>query len=436
MESRIPRWNLPIYRQPNTRSPIRGRVLGGEAFYVLERVQGSGCDDGEGWGLVAGDGYVCLDKTEATDDTPIAQPRLVTFDHPEPDEYWEYVNTGDYEREPLAESDSLVPFIYAKRWRGWSGPTWSSLDAWNSGNNNSYKLGIDRKYHFVNAVETSGGTVLERKNGQVVPADEIFIYPVTRFHGRDLVQEPLAEGLIPAWIFNYEGGAIYASPEVADEPALTLDFHMALAVKDEPVDKAGHWWEIPDALGPGKSGYAHDQVTIRHWVARPPPEDIEADEVWLDVDRGQQVLALRKGKELLFVTLVSTGRGIQWRTPSGIFRIMNKSIYGDMASLPDAEEPYHVEKVPWVAYFWPRYAIHGAFWHWGFGHTASHGCINLSPRDARYIFDRLYPYLPNGWHTVYEAPSDPGMVLRVRLGADEKMRDLRRSMVDDRSASR
>jgi lipoprotein-anchoring transpeptidase ErfK/SrfK len=360
----------------------------------------------------------------------------VTFDHPEPEEYLDYVETGDYPRESLAEADALVPFVYAKRWRGWTGSTWPSLSAWNSGDRFSNELSAERKYHFVSAIETTRGTVLERSNGEVVPADKIFIYPVSRFHGRDLEEDPLEEGLLSAWVFGYEGGPVYASPEEAEEPVLILDYHRPLAVKAEAADATGHWWEIPDALGEGVPGFAHDEVAIRHWVPRPAPEQVEEGELWIDVDRGQQVLALRRGEDLVFVTMVSTGEGKYWRTRSGLYRAKDKSIYGDMVSRPDAKEPYHVEKVPWVMHFYPRYAIHGVFWHWGFGHAASHGCINMSPLDARYIFDRLHPYLPNGWHTVYETPNDPGMLIRVRLGPDEVIPDKRRPILDDRSASR
>ena len=133
----------------------------------------------------------------------------------------------------------------------------------------------------------------------------------------------------------------------------------------QAASEDGHWWEIPDALGPGIPGYANDQVAIRHWVPRTTPEESSGRQLWIDVDRDQQVLALLRGDEVLFVTMVSTGASHYYRTRSGTYRIMDKSIYGDMVSREDAEDQYHVEKVPWVMHFYPRYAIHGVFWHWG-----------------------------------------------------------------------
>ena len=45
-------------------------------------------------------------------------------------------------------------------------------------------------------------------------------------------------------------------------------------------------------------------------------------------------------------------------------------------------------------------ALHGAFWHDGFGQRRSHGCVNLAPADAQFIFDFAPPELPTGWRSV------------------------------------
>jgi len=211
-------------------------------------------------------------------------------------------------------------------------------------------------------------------------------------------------------------------------PAEVLPHHSHLLVKDTPVDSRGQWWEIPDALGDGVPGYVHDQVDIRHWVPRDAPDEVGPEELWVDVDLGQQVLALRKGEDVTFVTLISSG-DVGWATPLGIFRIYDKMIDTTMASRDGVEEEdvYYVEGVPWTMHFKPRYALHGAFWHWGFGHRASHGCVNLSPRDAQYVFDRVGPTIEAGWHTVYETADDPGTVMRVRNG-QSPVRDRRASL--------
>jgi hypothetical protein len=42
--------------------------------------------------------------------------------------------------------------------------------------------------------------------------------------------------------------------------------------------------------------------------------------------------------------------------------------------------------VPYVMYFRGSYSLHAAFWHNNFGYRLSHGCVNLAPLDARWVF--------------------------------------------------
>jgi lipoprotein-anchoring transpeptidase ErfK/SrfK len=64
----------------------------------------------------------------------------------------------------------------------------------------------------------------------------------------------------------------------------------------------------------------------------------------------------------------------------------------------DPDGAYEMREVPWVQYFSEGYALHGAYWHDAFGQPRSHGCINLSPKDARWLFHFTNPGLPQQWH--------------------------------------
>ena len=246
-----------------------------------------------------------------------------------------------------------------------------------------------------------------------MPADDVHVYPLSKFEGWSLDEAPIPDGHLPAWAIDYEGTPVYASPSLKAPVGKRLDYHSTIIVEDEPVDAAGNWWMMPNGLGPGVAGYVNDQSGIRHWVPRPAVEGVRQGELWIDVDLGQQVMALRRGEDVAFVTLVSTGAP-ETSTPRGVFAITQKSIWTDMASRPDSDDPYYVEKVPWVMHFKKRYAIHGTFWHWGFGHRASHGCINLSVRDARKVFDLVSPRAYGGWTTALATEDTPGTVLRIR----------------------
>jgi lipoprotein-anchoring transpeptidase ErfK/SrfK len=48
---------------------------------------------------------------------------------------------------------------------------------------------------------------------------------------------------------------------------------------------------------------------------------------------------------------------------------------------------YDLPGVPWDLYFTAEGAvIHGAYWHDKFGQPWSHGCVNLSPQNAKKLY--------------------------------------------------
>lgn len=61
---------------------------------------------------------------------------------------------------------------------------------------------------------------------------------------------------------------------------------------------------------------------------------------------------------------------------------------------------FELRDVPWIQYFSAGYALHGAYWHDVFGVPRSHGCVNLSPIDARVVFMWTDPPVPPGWQGV------------------------------------
>ncbi len=61
---------------------------------------------------------------------------------------------------------------------------------------------------------------------------------------------------------------------------------------------------------------------------------------------------------------------------------------------------FELRDVPWIEYFASGYALHGAYWHDSFGIPRSHGCVNLSPVDARVIFLWTDPPVPPGWQGI------------------------------------
>ena len=129
-------------------------------------------------------------------------------------------------------------------------------------------------------------------------------------------------------------------------------------------------------------------------------------ERWFDVNVSKQTLVAYEGTRAVFATLISTGEaGLEdpehtKSTKRGIFRIHTKHVSTTMDSDAVGEE-FELRDVPWVMYFKGGYALHAAYWHDDFGRARSHGCINLAPIDARYVFFWSSPDVPEHWHGAY-----------------------------------
>jgi len=165
-------------------------------------------------------------------------------------------------------------------------------------------------------------------------------------------------------------------------------------------------------------GRLHEQATSGLWLsdqsasrldpAKRMPGWGKAGERWLDVNVTKQTLVAYDGERPVFATLISTGEaGLDdhektTATKRGIFRIHTKHVSATMAS-DEVGEEFELRDVPYVQYFEGGYALHGAYWHDRFGTPKSHGCINLSPEDARRLFYFTEPSLPTGWHGVRKA---------------------------------
>ena len=61
-------------------------------------------------------------------------------------------------------------------------------------------------------------------------------------------------------------------------------------------------------------------------------------------------------------------------------------------------DEFDLRDVPFVQYFTEGYALHAAYWHDDFGTPRSHGCVNLAPVDAAWLFGWTTPDVPEGWH--------------------------------------
>jgi hypothetical protein len=94
------------------------------------------------------------------------------------------------------------------------------------------------------------------------------------------------------------------------------------------------------------------------------------------------------GDVLFMQEPISTGLNL---TPTSIgnFRVyaMTPSRYMQGPIVGVSDQAYDLPGVPWDLYFTTGgEVIHGAYWHNSFGRPWSHGCVNLSPENAKKLY--------------------------------------------------
>jgi lipoprotein-anchoring transpeptidase ErfK/SrfK len=133
------------------------------------------------------------------------------------------------------------------------------------------------------------------------------------------------------------------------------------------------------------------------------PSWATAGRTWIDVSLLKQTLVAYEGTHAVYASLVSTGvDGLgepetTHSTVQGQYLIHTKHVSTQMKGDEEGDE-FDLRDVPYVQYFNAGYALHAAYWHDSFGTPRSHGCINLSPQDAQWLFEWTEPHVPREWH--------------------------------------
>lgn len=284
--------------------------------------------------------------------------------------------------------------------------------------------------------------------GFVVPFDRVFVNDsISRFHGV-WMNEPMPgpalavpvppQPLGDAGVTMLEDGG-YPEPSVKLPTKLPIGFILWRGHRYMPSKDGSRMVPTGDPLPrftavglTGKKirsgGFSYSETDDGWWMRQSEgritepsamPKELKPGEKWIDVSLDTQTLVAFEGETPVFATLVSTGKKDKidkeknHETKPGTFRIREKHIAATMDGDVASDGPYSIEDVPWIMYFNGSIALHGAFWHSNFGNTRSHGCVNLSPLDARALFFWTEPSMPTGWHGVWSTGEKPGTLVVV-----------------------
>jgi len=134
---------------------------------------------------------------------------------------------------------------------------------------------------------------------------------------------------------------------------------------------------------------------------------------WISVDLSHQRAYAWEGNRLIKRFAISSGKA-KTPTVTGVFRIWAKVTAQTMSGGSYATgDYYNLPNVQWVQYFYRDYALHGAYWHNKFGTPTSHGCVNLTNTDAKWLYEWTAPHIEeHGWH-VLDDSMEPGTLVIV-----------------------
>jgi hypothetical protein len=170
------------------------------------------------------------------------------------------------------------------------------------------------------------------------------------------------------------------------------------------VEKANEteWFRI------GLNEWLERRLVRRVVINQTPPNGVTVDR-WIEINLYEQTIAVYQNYQLVFATMIASGVDPFFTRP-GTFQIFEKHDYTNMAGAFEADRSdyYYLENVPWTMYFDGARALHAAYWRTLFGFPQSHGCVNLSPGDAHWLYDWanigdwVYVWDPSG-----QTPTDP-----------------------------
>lgn len=130
--------------------------------------------------------------------------------------------------------------------------------------------------------------------------------------------------------------------------------------------------------------------------------DVDPNEKTISIDLDYQTLSCYEGAREVYFCRISSGKQYDpvtglvtdaFATPAGSLMVYWKIISKNMTAGNEGSG-YSTPAVPWCTFIASGgVAIHGAFWHNAFGERRSHGCVNVSPEDSKWIFRWSMPYV-------------------------------------------
>lgn len=262
-----------------------------------------------------------------------------------------------------------------------------------------------------------GSDVAGRDNRIWVETPEGYIYAADLQPVRNISNTPLAslpagkpgfwaEVTVPYVDLNLLVAPI--SPSISflyqNQQPIRLYYGQVVWIDQVTLDPSGiTYYRVNEALGHGY-GYGDlfnadaaglKPLTDEDTSAIHPEVDAATKKITIDATQGHQILSCYEGNTEVYFCRISSGYGEKFSTPVGDQAVAWKIFSIHMAANTGSDSGYDTMAVPWPVFFNTNAgaAIHGVFWHNDFGVRRSHGCVNVLPEDAKWIFRWTAPFL-------------------------------------------
>ncbi|MEM9950911.1 MAG: L,D-transpeptidase [Chloroflexota bacterium] len=190
---------------------------------------------------------------------------------------------------------------------------------------------------------------------------------------------------------------MYPSPAPGANPSEQFDFlprYTRVNIYNTVEVDGENWYMV------GPQQWVHQFNVAKLNPLTEIPDSVDTD-IWVSINLYEQIVVAYEGTTPVFATLTSTGLP-RWPTYEGTFNIYFRNPREYMSWGTVGDDFYSLEEVPWTMFFDEGRALHGAYWHDGFGYRRSHGCVNLSITDARWLYDWVSDYMGSNRSADYE----------------------------------
>lgn len=177
------------------------------------------------------------------------------------------------------------------------------------------------------------------------------------------------------------------------------------------VDADALYEEILDYLEKGISG-----TRLPPRLDNLVPQEMPFKGNYIEVDLTGQTLYLYKDTECIMETPIVTGCISRYmNTPTGVYSVLTRRMHVILKG-----EDYETYVKYWMQ-FRGGYGLHDAYWRYRFGgneylYNGSHGCVNIPPDNAAFLFEHIYVGYPV---VLYGGASNSGPLQQEILGTEE-----------------